>query len=343
MNYKTCWLTVNHACNLKCKWCYAKETGYKKSDDMQLNTAYDIIDICKELSINHITIIRGEPTIYPNLFDVLSYANKWGIRCGIVSNGLKYADESFVKKLISYGIKSVSISLKGEDQKSFYSVTSVNAFDKVCDAITVLKSLGIKISVSMVLTEENIDTYLDGILTMKRLGVDRFHLSFCYEFDTNQNYSEIKQNPYKLINGFVKNYDRLNMITEGKFELFQSFPLCLWEMSFIKQLEQRNQISSVCQLLHKNGLIFDPHGNLIPCNAMPSIKMGCLNVDFSTSEELMRYVRKKEIVSVYNQLCSVPDEKCIDCNMYPDCGGGCVCQWTKYSFAELMNMSGESQ
>ena len=74
--YKNCWLTLNHACNLNCKWCYAKDTGYLKSDDMSLDMAYDIIDICHDLSINHITLIGGEPTIYPHLFDVIDYDYK---------------------------------------------------------------------------------------------------------------------------------------------------------------------------------------------------------------------------------------------------------------------------
>ena len=34
MNYKSGWLTVNRACNLRCKWCYAQKTGFKTNDDL---------------------------------------------------------------------------------------------------------------------------------------------------------------------------------------------------------------------------------------------------------------------------------------------------------------------
>lgn len=54
MNYKTCWLTVNRACNLRCKWCYAQETGLKKENDMPLKMAKDLVDICSDIGIKHI-------------------------------------------------------------------------------------------------------------------------------------------------------------------------------------------------------------------------------------------------------------------------------------------------
>ena len=335
--YKNCWLTLNHACNLNCKWCYAKDTGYLKSDDMSLDMAYDIIDICHDLSINHITLIGGEPTIYPHLFDVIDYAQKWNIRCGIVSNGIRYADERFVKKLVGRGIKSVSISLKGENETSFYSTTGVNAFGVICNAVKVLRKCGMRVSVSMVLSEENIETFLEGIKTMKELGVDRFHLSFCYEFDIFQK-NAISLNPYKVINLFVKNYSKLDAITGGEFELFQPFPLCIWDPNFINMMAKKRQISTVCQLLQRSGLIFDPNGTLIPCNSMYSVKLGKLYKDFCSSEDLIRYVNQDSIKQIYDQLCSVPDDVCLSCDKYENCGGGCVCQWTKYSFQELMNM-----
>lgn len=339
MNYKNCWLTLNRACNLRCKWCYAKGTEYKKRDDMPLEMAYDIIDICNDLGIKSITLIGGEPTIYPHLFEVIKYARSWGINCGIVSNGLQYANKDFIKQLLEAGIKKVSISLKGENREVFRDITGVDAFNKTIEAITECKRNNMKVSVSMVLTEDNIMTYLDGIEEVVEAGADHIHLSFCYEFDINQ-YKDQKiliNNPHKLVTNFMKGYDRLNKITKGKFELFQSFPLCIWDPADIKALEARNQISTVCQLLRQSGLVFDSNGNILPCNAMPTIKLGSIYKDFNTAKQLQTYINQPEITEVYRTLCGVPDEKCMTCNDYINCGGGCVCQWTNYSFDELMN------
>ncbi len=340
MDYKSCWLTVNRACNLRCKWCYAKSTNFEKSEDMPINLAYQILNICEQLQLKHITIIGGEPTIYPHLHEVMDYCNKKRLKFGMVTNGIRLADESFVEEMISLGMRSFSVSLKGETPEIFKDVSGFDCFEKVVSGIKICKSKGCRVSVSMVLTEQNVRSYLQGIKAMKAAGVDGFHLAFCYEFDLNPDYKTFlaNTNPKKIVKGFVEGYDELNEITEGKFELFQAYPLCLWDKGFIQKLDERGQISTVCQLLHQSGLIFDTQGNIIPCNAMPQIKLGKLNDDFSTVDGLLKYMNRDEVKNVYNRLCAIPDEKCMQCGDLVNCGGGCVCQYTNYSYKQLMSM-----
>ena len=138
MNYKSGWLTLNRACNLRCKWCYAQSTEYLKEDDLDISLAYQLINIFSELNIRHIVLIGGEPTIYPHLFEVIDYCHKMNIRCGIVTNGLKCAEIDFIKKLKTHDVHSISLSLKGENKEAFQDVTGVNAFDKVKEAVRLL-------------------------------------------------------------------------------------------------------------------------------------------------------------------------------------------------------------
>lgn len=340
MNYKICWLTLNRACNLKCKWCYAKGTDYKKDDDIEFKMAKDIVDICSSLKIPHITLIGGEPTIYPYLKDVISYCHSKDISCGIVTNGVKLAEEDFLHSMFEVNQRSFSISLKGENARAFSDVTGANLFDTVLIGITNCLKNGINPTVSMVLTDENIDTFIEGVKTLKQIGVKRFHFSFCYEFAVNADCKEIlsKTNPKKLVKKFIEHYAELDQITEGKFVLFETFPLCIWDADFINLMNEKNQIKTVCQLLHRSGLIFDSKGNLLPCNAMPSIKLGRLYSDFSTASELLKFTETLEIKKIYDKLCSVPDVTCLECKNYDNCGGGCVCHWTNYNFDTLQKM-----
>ena len=339
MNYRSCWLTVNRACNLRCKWCYARSTNYLASDDMELETAKQIIDICNDLKIRHIILIGGEPTLYKYLFEVIDYCHLRNIGCGIVTNGLACKDISFVSELKKHDIHSISLSLKGENRDVFKEITGRDAFDDTKEAIKCCLNNDIKVTASMVITEENVNSFIGGIETLKSIGVKDFHFSFCYDFDMDMDHSKYLKihNPKKLITDFMNNYSKLDEITQHRFTFQNGLPLCLWSDEDIKTLKEKRQISTVCQLLSKSGLIFDTNGNIIPCNAMPSIKLGKLNSDFHNSKELMEYMEKPELKKVYNRLCGVPDLKCLECSKLENCGGGCVCQWTNYSFDELMN------
>lgn len=339
MNYRSCWLTVNRACNLRCKWCYAQSTNFLASDDMELDVAKQAIDICKEMKIKHIIIIGGEPTIYKNLFNVIDYCHSQNLGCGIVTNGLACKDLSFVNELKQHKINSISLSLKGENRDIFKEITGRDAYEDTKEAITNCLNNGVRVTVSMVLTEENINSFLSGIKEMVSLGVKDFHFSFCYEFDMqmeHNNYLKI-HNPRKLIKDFMNIYPELDKITNHNFTFQNGLPLCLWDEKDIELLKKNGQISTVCQLLGKSGLIFDPKGYVIPCNAMPSIKLGQLNKDFSNSKELIDYMESEPIKKVYNKLCGVPDLDCLKCSKLENCGGGCVCQWTNYSFDDLKN------
>lgn len=339
MNYKSGWLTLNRACNLRCRWCYAQSTKYLKEDDLDISLAYQLINIFSELNIRHIVLIGGEPTIYPHLFEVIDYCHNKNIRCGIVTNGLKCAEIDFVKKLKGHGIHSISLSLKGEDENAFKNITGVDAFQKVISAVRLCLSEGIKVNVSMVLTEENIESYIDGLALMREIGVNNFHLSFCYNFNTQQIDEEQylqEHNPKRLIQKFCDGYDKLDRVTEHRFVLSEGYPLCLWDDDIINKMNKRGQISTVCQLLAKSGLLFDTKGNIIPCNAMPLIKLGKMKEDFTNAKELLRHMQKSEIVETYKILCGVPDKKCLRCKKLVNCGGGCVCQWTNYGFNQLV-------
>lgn len=64
------WLTVNRRCNLRCGWCYARDTDYK-SKDMSLDLAEKLINFFKELAVTQTVVLGGEPTVYPHLLQVL--------------------------------------------------------------------------------------------------------------------------------------------------------------------------------------------------------------------------------------------------------------------------------
>ena len=65
------WLTVNRACNLRCKWCYSRAVSGSASMDITL--AKRVIAFIGELPIKYVILIGGEPTIYPHFFEVLTW------------------------------------------------------------------------------------------------------------------------------------------------------------------------------------------------------------------------------------------------------------------------------
>lgn len=334
MNLKRCWLTLNRSCNLRCVWCYASNTNYKKEDTLSFEDATKIIDICSEVGIKGIVLMGGEPTLYPHLFDLIQYINDKRMSVSIITNGVLFSNKEFADKILASKLNSITISFKGENREIFRNVTGFDRYNDVIEGIKYLIHKGRQFTVSMVLTNDNIPSYIEGVRTLYNLGVKHFHFSFCYEMQYSSTY-ELPEKPSEIIGKFIKSYDDLDTACEGNFDLFNGYPLCLWPTDFLSKLVKKEQITTVCQLLKHTGLVFDTDGTIIPCNAMTDIKIGKLNNDFNDAKSLIEFLNKQEIDDIYRELRCVPDKDCLKCKALSNCGGGCVCHWTKYSYDSL--------
>jgi radical SAM protein with 4Fe4S-binding SPASM domain len=293
-----------------------------------------IIELFYDLHINSVIIIGGEPTLYNRLFDVVDYCNQKAISTTIVTNGLLFANEAFLRNALEHNIKNISVSFKGSNKQSFFSTTKVDGFETTLIAIKKCLNRGVNVGVSMVLTKENIPELLEGVRVLRLIGINNFHFSFCYNFNYLGD-SISYQKPCDLLNLFYKVYDELDSILDHRFVLSNGIPLCLWEQPVLCKMIARKQISTTCQLLKRTGLLFSTDGSVIPCNAMYKLPFGKLGQDFSSAAELLEYFKTDSVQHLFARLCGLPSEECVNCEWVQYCGGGCVCNWTNYDFNEV--------
>lgn len=338
MFYKNGSITLNRACNLRCKWCYAKATEYSQARSMPLSMAKDIVNLCSELKFRHIELLGGEPTIYPNLIELIDYINFKKLRCGFPTNGIMLANVNFAHELFTRGINNFSISLKGYNRKSFIETTGNDAFDKAIQGIVNCISFGASVVIFMVLSNENVNEFADCVKELCDLGVSKFRFSFVYNFDPTpgyKNYLEATQ-PRSLINSFISQYPKLDKIAHGHIGIFPTYPACFWGENFIKLIDKKGQLIKGCQFKERATLIFDEQGFTIPCNAMYTNRMGQLYTDFTTANELREYYKSQTTQSIYNKYSVPPSEKCYECTISDLCDP-CRCQWTNYTYSQLIN------
>jgi radical SAM protein with 4Fe4S-binding SPASM domain len=335
--FKACWLTTNRTCNLRCKWCYATTTGFKKEDDLSWEDAKRAVAFCVNCRIRSIVLIGGEPTIYPYIHELIRLIKKSGMRCGVVSNGLVLADIETARKFIDDGVTTFSLSMKANNSTSYADVTGFDSFSLFLKAVSNLKTLGCRFSVSQVLTKENIPTFSSGIASARKAGATHFSFGFCYNFNCDGKGDFIaNNNPYELADLFAKYYPEISSALAGcHYALAQGLPLCVWQPSIINKLVATHHINSICQLQKGNGILFDSRLNAIPCNAMFNLKYGQLGKDFTDLESYCLYLKSPYVSALFSQLRGIPDKACLKCKKSSQCGGGCVTNWTNYSFKEL--------
>ncbi|MFR2533854.1 MAG: radical SAM protein [Clostridia bacterium] len=107
-----------NSCNGKCDFCIAAGTPFKKSANAQkfIDTAISMTKFSK------VDVLGGEPTLYPNLLQVLKGIRPYKKDIGIISNG---SNLKIIKECIPY-LDTVTLSIHSFDYNKNSTGISIN-------------------------------------------------------------------------------------------------------------------------------------------------------------------------------------------------------------------------
>lgn len=145
-------ISVTDRCNMRCTYCmpYNNTTWFEQDNLLNFNQIVRIATIFANQGIDKIKITGGEPTIRPNIENLVkSLSNIDGIKSiSMTTNGLLLKGK--VNQLKESGLQSMNISLDTLDRKRFAAITGVDGLDKVLESIDAASSVGIPVKINMV-------------------------------------------------------------------------------------------------------------------------------------------------------------------------------------------------
>jgi hypothetical protein len=96
-------LEITDACNIDCRVCYKKRgTSLKSLSDVQ----QDLETAIKLRKLHTVTISGGEPTLHPDLCQIISLVKSYGLHVFLLTNGL-LIDEDYLNRLRISGLDSI--------------------------------------------------------------------------------------------------------------------------------------------------------------------------------------------------------------------------------------------
>jgi MoaA/NifB/PqqE/SkfB family radical SAM enzyme len=136
-------------CNLRCKGCYT--LGYGTKPELPYELVERVLGECQELGIHFITILGGEPFLYPDLFRMIEEHPQ--IFFQVYTNGTLMTREK-AKRLSELGNVLVVISIEGyEEETDRWRGSGV--YRKIMDAFDYLREERVLIGTSATVTREN--------------------------------------------------------------------------------------------------------------------------------------------------------------------------------------------
>lgn len=302
-------------CNLRCPGCYNKRHLDNKS--FNESNIIRVISELYELGIMRLHLAGGEPTMdYDKLKVYLTTAQKYGVVTSLATNGTLLS-ESICSLLMNTDLFAVSISLDGwnEEMNLMRRGGMVGNFTKIVEGIDRLVKEKKK-------TNATTEICLKPTYETK-VGADYFEKMICFAIDLGVD--KIKfANPERSLNHEPQHYQHgIDCYYENMFSIRR----------LQKKYENKIKITNITNpavgcgqigIPGNNGCIgsqeliaINPDGRITPC-LMNDTWLGnyyeypSLRAFFEESEELRKY--RKTIQ---------PDTRCIGCQAYNYCRGGC--------------------
>jgi cyclic pyranopterin phosphate synthase len=136
-------ISLTDKCNMRCVYCMAEDMVFMPSDDLMTTPEIlRLINTFARLGIDKIRLTGGEPSIHPDLIEIVSGIRDAGIsRISMTTNGLRLAD--LAKPLKAAGLERVNVSVDTLDPERFHRVTRWGKLDKVMEGIHAAEAYGL--------------------------------------------------------------------------------------------------------------------------------------------------------------------------------------------------------
>lgn len=325
----TAWFTVNRACNLRCRWCYAAGTNYTVDQHMSDSLAKRLLGIGLGLGIKDIIIIGGEPTLWPGLCDFNDDCRARGVGTVLVTNGIRFSQDRFWAKYQDHPSDRIGLSLKAANRKQLIDVAGYRNFQSLKKGL--VRAATMKAGLSITYNSFYIGKLVDLVTFAVDCGFKNVKLDFCsVTFQDGKPSASYMVPPIQLAQEVMDVYPQLNAITKGAIVFEMMVPFCIWPAEFVTTLIEKRQILSVCHVHKRAGIIFDVDGSVIACNALFDYPIGHLDREYHDSATLRDLLSSERVVGYYRALNCYPSLECRDCEHYNVCGGGCPLRWAVY-------------
>jgi len=174
-------LKVGFLCNNRCRFCVQGDKRYRYGEKTKEQVMRELKE-AREKGIREVVFTGGEPTIHPNIIELVKYASELGYkRIQIQTNGRTLAVKGFVDALVEAGANEFSPALHGHiPQLHDFLTRSPGSWRQTVRGIKNVKEYGLPVITNTVVTKPNY-RFLGSIAELLvKLGVDQYQFAFVH-------------------------------------------------------------------------------------------------------------------------------------------------------------------
>jgi len=300
-------LALTFRCQNNCVHCYAG--GPHETSELSTQQWKAAIDRLSEIGIFIVTFTGGEPTLREDLVELVRYAEDKGMVTGLISNGRRLQDKTYVQALEKAGLDFVQVTLESHKPEVHDLMTAqAGSWQETVAGIKNSVDSQIYVTTNSTLSKHNAPDFLQTIDFIKTLNVAAFGCnSLIYSGKANTIDQE-----------FALTYEALNQLLPAIRDKAQLLGIdFLWytptQYCRFDPVQMGLGVKACTAALIN--MCVGPNGDVYPCQSYFE-SLG--NILTAKWENIWNHPTAQKIRSR-----AYAEEKCKDCDQLQVCGGGC--------------------
>ncbi len=296
-------LALTYKCNINCGHCYNQTRDTNELSTEQWKTVMKTI---WDLGIPHVIFTGGEATLRKDLVELIEFAESLGLSTGLLTNGVKLADEAYLNSLIEAGLDHIQITLESSDKKTHNKMTNADSFDSTVSAIRNCVKAGIHTITNTTITEDNAAGMVETIQFVHDLGL-KYVAANAIIYSGKALEGNFAVSTDKLESTILDMNEKIEELGL-RFIWYSPTRYCSFNPLEFDLGEKR------CTAGEYN-LCIEPDGEVLPCQSWYESGGNILTASWDSiwNGNLMKNARDRRWV----------EEECLECIHFSLCGGGC--------------------
>lgn len=167
------YLQLQYKCNMRCRTCFHGKL-LDAPDQYSLAEACAILDHFREVyQLEAVTLLGGEPLLYPHIAEVAEYAKQLGLRVEICTNGHR-GFRSRIQVLAPW-LDKFRVSLDGLKERHD-NIRQAGSFEGALEMVDLVGELGIVVGTTMTVTDDNLNDVVPLAHLLEAHGVAELKL-----------------------------------------------------------------------------------------------------------------------------------------------------------------------
>ncbi len=166
-------LALTYRCNNDCAHCYNVQHPALGAKPVELDAEgwKRVLDRAWELGIPHIVFTGGEPTLRDDLPELIAHAERKGQITGLNTNARRLADPAYVDCLVQAGLDHVQITLESCDPEVHNHMVGARAFEQTVHGLKNALATRLFVMTNTTLLQTNAHTLPATLDFLADLGV----------------------------------------------------------------------------------------------------------------------------------------------------------------------------